>query len=66
METSEGNKKRIAGQIFGENLANPPAKVAKLERSSVSVTKEGGESSSAPVLKFENCNSCTIHINFNK
>jgi integrase len=64
VETSGENKKRIAGQIFSENVANPPAKIARIE-------KEGSESmtvsgDSLPVLKFENCTGCTININFNK
>ena len=64
IETSRENKKRIAAQIFGENIGNPPAKIAKIEKvasESVTVTSD-----SLPTLKFENCTSCTININFNK
>ena len=63
VESSEGNKKRIAAQIFGsENSDNkPPAKQARIEKAEICVATEA-----QPILKFENCSSCTIHINFNK
>ena len=63
VESSEGNKKRIAAQIFGsENSVNkPPAKQAQVEKAEISVATEA-----QPILKFENCSSCTININFNK
>jgi hypothetical protein len=32
VETSEWNKKYMAGQIVGENVGNPPAKVARIEQ----------------------------------
>ena len=60
VETSEGNKKQIAAQIFGENSGNSPAKVAKIECSA------SKDVDSVPVLKFDHCTGCTININFNK
>jgi hypothetical protein len=39
VETSKGNKKQIAVQIFEENCGNPPAKIARIKSNTeVSIT----------------------------